>query len=95
MTGPATPHSRLYQTFGMLMVLLAATAAATALPAGWWSTPLSLAIALAKAALIFSIFMRLKDQSTLVRIFAGVGFFFLAILLVLASSDYFTRSLTV
>jgi len=91
MTESAATHRRLYRTFGALILLLAATAASTALPAGWWSTPLSLSIALAKGALIFIVFMRLREQSNLVRLFAVVGVFFLLILLVLASADYFNR----
>jgi cytochrome c oxidase subunit 4 len=78
-------------TFAALIVLLALTAGATALPTGWWSTPLSLLIAFAKAALIFTVFMRLRTQGPLVRIFALAGFFFLVILLVLTAADFFTR----
>jgi cytochrome c oxidase subunit 4 len=85
----------LFGTFAALMVLLAVTAGAASLPPGWWSTPIALAVALAKASLIFVFFMRLRSQVPLVRIFALVGFFFLAILLVLASADYFTRMVPV
>jgi cytochrome c oxidase subunit 4 len=67
------------------------TAGATALPAGWWSTPIGLAVALAKASLIFVFFMRLRSQVPLVRVFALVGFFFLAIMQVLTIADYLTR----
>jgi cytochrome c oxidase subunit 4 len=82
-------------TFAALIVLLAMTAGATALPAGWWSTPIGLAVAVAKATLIFVFFMRLRSQAPLVRTFALVGFFFLAIMLVLTLADYFTRLLPV
>jgi len=87
----AATFRRLYTTFGALIGLLVVTAAVSSLPSGWWSTPLSLLIATAKAALIFTIFMRLRDQPALVRIFALVGFFWLAIMLTLAAADYFTR----
>jgi cytochrome c oxidase subunit 4 len=81
----------LYGTYAALIVLLAITAGATALPTGWWSTPLGLAVAVAKASLIFVFFMRLRSQVALVRIFALVGFFFLAVMLILTLADYFTR----
>jgi cytochrome c oxidase subunit 4 len=87
----AATFRRLYATFGALITLLVATAAASTLPPGWWSTPVSLLIATAKAALIFTIFMRLRYQPALVRIFSLVGFFWLAIMLTLTASDYFTR----
>jgi cytochrome c oxidase subunit 4 len=78
-------------TYAALILLLAMTAGATALPAGWWSTPIGLAVALAKASLIFVFFMRLRSQVPLVRVFALVGFFFLAIMQVLTIADYLTR----
>lgn len=85
----------LFGTFAALIVLLTVTAGAASQPAGWWSTPIALAIAVAKALLIFIFFMRLRSQGPLVRRFALVGFFFLTILLVLTSADYFTRMLPV
>ena len=83
---------RLVLTYVVLIGLLALTAGSVALPSGWWSTPVSLGIATAKAVLIFYFFMRLRTQSGLVRVFALAGFFWLAILLVLAATDYFTRA---
>jgi len=81
----------LFGTFAALIVLLALTAGATTLPVGWWSTPLSLLIAGAKAFLIFTVFMRLRTQGPLVRVFAFAGFFFLTVLLVLTAADFLTR----
>ena len=83
---------RLVLVYVALIGLLALTAGSVALPAGWWTTPVSLAIAVAKAILIFYFFMRLRTQSGLVRVFALAGFFWLAILLVLTAADYFTRN---
>jgi cytochrome c oxidase subunit 4 len=85
----------LFGTYAALILLLAMTAGATALPTGWWSTPVGLAVAIAKASLIFIFFMRLRSQGPLVRIFALVGFFFLAIMFVLTLADYFTRLMPV
>jgi cytochrome c oxidase subunit 4 len=90
---PSTQTVRpLLVVYGILMVLLALTAGATFLPSGWWSTPLSMSIALAKALLIFCYFMRLRSQPGLVRVFAAAGFFWFAILIVLTLADYLTRA---
>jgi len=75
----------------VLLTLLGLTAAAARLPPGPWSTPVSLGFATAKAALIFICFMRLREQSGLVRLFALAGFFWLAILLGLTFAEGFTR----
>jgi cytochrome c oxidase subunit 4 len=91
MKANASQWAQLLVVYGALMGLLALTAGASFLPGGWWSTPVALAIATAKAFLIFYFFMRLRGQSGLVRIFAVAGFFWLAILLVLTSADYLTR----
>jgi cytochrome c oxidase subunit 4 len=74
------------------MVLLVMTAATRAMPAGWWITPISLGIAALKAFLVAYLFMRLREEKALVRIFAGAGLFWLLILLVLTGADYLTRS---
>lgn len=83
---------RLWIVYGLLIGLLALTAGATFVPSGWWSTPVSLTIAFAKAALIFFYFMRLRNQQNLVRLFSLVGFFWLVILFVLTAVDYLTRA---
>jgi cytochrome c oxidase subunit 4 len=82
----------LLSVYAALMVLLAATAGASFLPPGWWSTPISLSIAIAKASLVFVVFMRLRNQPGLVRVFALAGFFWLAILIILSLSDFLTRA---
>ena len=46
----------------------------------------------AKTALIALYFMRLRYQPGLVRLFAGAGLFWLAILMVLSLADFFTRA---
>jgi cytochrome c oxidase subunit IV len=92
MKASTAPVRQLCTVYGILMALLALTTGATVLPVGWWSTPISMAIATAKAVLIFTFFMRLRSQGALVRIFALAGFFWLAILLVLTSADFFTRA---
>jgi cytochrome c oxidase subunit 4 len=86
--------TKLFIAYGALIVLLALTAAATLLPPGPWSLPLSLLIATAKLAIVFLIFMQLRYQRGLVRIFALAGFLWLTFALVLIFADYFTRDRT-
>jgi cytochrome c oxidase subunit IV len=86
------PIRPLLAVYAVLMILLMTTAAASVLPSGWWSTPISLSIAVAKASLVFCFFMRLRFQPSLVRIFALAGFFWLAILIVLTLADFLTRA---
>ena len=91
MTAHALSLPRLVLVYLVLLALLALTAVATLLPPGSWSTPIALGIAGTKAALIFIFFMRLRERSGLIRIFALAGFFWLAILVGLTFVDYFTR----
>src|ERR1700712_1112247 len=94
-SNPSAPaaHRTIYViVYGVLLVLLALTAATTRLHLGSWSLPVALLIATAKAVLIFLFFMRLRVHRGLTRIFACAGFFWLGIMLLLAFSDYLTRS---
>ncbi len=91
MPAPNDSRSTLVRVFLALLLLLAATAIASRLPTGPWSLPLSLLFAVAKVALIFTFFMQLRKHGGIVRIFAFAGFFWLALLAILASSDFATR----
>ena len=91
MTERAQSIPRLVAVYLALLCLLTLTAASTALPVGWWSTPISLVIAFVKAFLIAYFFMNLRGQPGIVRVFAVAGLFWLLILLVLSASDFFTR----
>ncbi|HWL17824.1 MAG TPA: cytochrome C oxidase subunit IV family protein [Opitutus sp.] len=84
-------RSTLFRSYGVLMLLLALTAAATRLPPGPWTLPVSLVIALAKTAIVFLYFMQLRYQRGLVRIFALAGFVWLGIAGLLTFADYLTR----
>jgi cytochrome c oxidase subunit 4 len=83
---------RLLAVYGSLLGLLVLTTAVALLPPGWWSTPVALGIAAAKAGLIFYFFMRLNAPEPLLRVFALAGCFMLAVLMVLTATDYFTRA---
>jgi cytochrome c oxidase subunit IV len=91
MTDTPNPILRILRVYLALMALLVMTASASHLRAGWYSTPIALGAATAKLALVFWFFMNLSRQRPLVRIFAAAGFFWLAVLFVLAASDYLTR----
>jgi cytochrome c oxidase subunit IV len=91
MTDRVQTIPRLVAVYVALLCLLALTTGSTVLPVGWWSTPISLAIAFAKTLLIAAFFMNLKGQPWIVRVFAVAGLVWLLILLTLSASDYLTR----
>ena len=78
--------------FVALMVLLGITVAVAYVDLGKFNLAAAMAIAVAKAALIVAFFMHLRSARRLTWVFAGAGFFWLAIMLVLAMTDYATRS---
>jgi cytochrome c oxidase subunit 4 len=75
-----------------LMALLVATVAASFVLSGPISLATSLAIALAKAALIFWFFMHLREEGGLLRLVAIGAGAWLLILLLLSLTDYATRA---
>ncbi len=79
--------------FISLLVLLAATVAASYFNLGIFNNIVMLSIALAKALLIVLFFMHIRYSSRLTWVFAGVGFLFLAILIGGTMHDYLTRGL--
>jgi cytochrome c oxidase subunit 4 len=87
----AMPVGLLVAIWAGLMGLLAATYVLAAVPLGSWNLVVSLGIGVIKAALVLWVFMELKDNTQLVNLFAGTGFYWLAILLVLGLADFLTR----
>ncbi len=77
--------------FVLLMVLLGLTVGVAYLDLGALNLAAAMAIAVAKAILIILFFMHIRYGRKLTWVFAGAGFFWLAILLVLAMTDYATR----
>ncbi len=74
-----------------LLLLLTLTAALSRLDLGHWGTAIAFAIAIAKAALVLYFFMELRLTPKLVWVFAGAGFFWLAILAGSVWTDVITR----
>jgi cytochrome c oxidase subunit 4 len=86
------PTARTYLFNGAaLLLFLALTVGAAYLNLGPLNTIVAMAISVVKGALIVLFFMHLRYSKPVTWIFAGAGFFWLAIMLVLALSDYMTR----
>lgn len=75
-----------------LMALLVLTVSASFVELGPFNTVVAMLISVAKAALILLFFMHLRWAQPLLWVFAGAGFFWLGILILLAMSDYSTRN---
>ncbi|WP_437192771.1 cytochrome C oxidase subunit IV family protein [Planctomicrobium sp. SH527] len=78
----------------ILLVLVAATVAVAMIPLGSLAFPIAFGIAVFKALLIILIFMHVKDESNLVKIFAFVSFPWLGILFCFMFADYLTRDVS-
>jgi cytochrome c oxidase subunit 4 len=74
-----------------LLALLCLTITLAYQRLGAFNTPIALAIALTKALIVAAIFMELRERRSLVIAFASAGFFWLAILMWLAATDFTTR----
>ena len=78
-------------TFLGLMVLLLLTAGCAWVNGGTFSLLLALAISSIQGLLVAVFFMELRTTSNQIRLAAVAGILWLAILLALAMSDYFSR----
>ncbi len=74
-----------------LLALLAVTVASAFLPLGWANTPVNLAISVTQAALVMLFSMHLRAAHPLIKIIAVIGFFGIAILIILSLFDVLTR----
>jgi len=74
-----------------LILLLGATIGASYFNLGALNLIIALAISIAKGLLVAYFFMHLRTSGTLIRLFALIGFLFLAILIGLTFADYLTR----
>jgi cytochrome c oxidase subunit 4 len=86
------PTGRTYLLNGLaLLGFLALTIAAAYLNLGPFNTVVAMLISAVKAALILLFFMHLRYSKPVVWVFAGAGIFWLAIMFMLAFSDYLSR----
>ena len=92
-SGPRPPSlgSNLW-TLLALLVLLGLSAGSALLRLGPFNTVTNLGIAVIKALLVLTIFMRLKTDNALLRIVASAGFAWLAVMIALALADVLTRT---
>jgi cytochrome c oxidase subunit IV len=85
---------RLYLTvFAALMVGTIVTVLAALVDLGRLNLTVALAIAVTKATLVVLFFMHVKYSPKMIKVAAGAGFVWLAIMVVLTLSDYFTRNI--
>jgi cytochrome c oxidase subunit 4 len=77
----------------ILMGLLLLTVGAAFVNLGVLNFPVSMAIAVVKGLLVLLIFMHVRYNEPLVRVFAAAAFLWLGILIVISLGDYFTRDL--
>ena len=83
---------RLYlAVFAALLILTFATTAAAGVDMGPLNVVVALVIALVKALLVVVIFMHVRWSPKLIWLVAGAGFLWLAILLALTLTDYYSR----
>ncbi|MDQ3248732.1 MAG: cytochrome C oxidase subunit IV family protein [Chloroflexota bacterium] len=81
-----------YMIFAALLGLLALTVLVAYLNLGAWSPLVAMLIASVKALLVVLYFMHVRYNNRLTWVFAGAGFVWLALLLVLTMSDYLSRN---
>lgn len=90
---PGNPWIRLLVTWCAMLVLLGITVAvAVIFPAiGVWHSAVNLLIAGILIFLVMSFFMHLATSEGILRLMAGVGFFWLIFMFTLGLADYFSR----
>ena len=93
MSGHISPKSAYYAIFAALMVLTAITVGVAFVNLGAFNFPVAIGIAITKATLVILFFMHAKYSSSLTKLFVGMSFFFLLILLTLTLTDYMSRGL--
>jgi cytochrome c oxidase subunit IV len=85
------PPARLVVTLVVLLGLMAGNIIFAFIELGPFSPIVHIAIAVALAAIVLAVFMELDRGASLFWVFAGAGFFWLAILFFLTWADYSTR----
>ena len=86
-----TPIRVYLMVFAILMVGTALTVWAAFIDMGPFNDLVAMAIAVTKATFVVLYFMHVRHSSRLTKISVVAGFLWLAILLALTLSDYFTR----
>lgn len=84
-----------YAVFAALIVLTLLTVGVSFVDLGPWHTVVGIGIGVVKALLVVLFFMHLLHADRITWLAAGVGLFWLGILLSLTLTDYLTRHLGV
>jgi cytochrome c oxidase subunit IV len=77
--------------WAILTIMTGVTYYVAQIELGPWNIVIALLIAFFKMSLVVLFFMNVKADSPLTKLFVGAGFFWMAILLALTLSDYFSR----
>ncbi len=91
-TGHVVPISTYVAVFFALMVGTVLTTWIATIDLGRWNTVVALTIAVIKMILVVLFFMHVKYATGLTRVVILAGFFWLAIMITLSSSDELTRT---
>jgi cytochrome c oxidase subunit IV len=87
----AAQRKTYFLVFGALLVLTLTTTGVAFINLGPLNTPVAVAIAMIKAALVMIYFMHLRHSTFLTRVFAGAGLIWLLHFITFTMSDYLTR----
>jgi cytochrome c oxidase subunit 4 len=91
-SGPRPPSLKVnLAVLVALLLLLVLTVASAMVNLGPFNAITNLGIAIVKALLVMTFFMRLNTDSPLFRIVAAMGFVWLAVLIALSLADILTR----
>jgi cytochrome c oxidase subunit 4 len=91
MTHHITPVRTLVGVWIALLLLTFSTTAVAYIDLGPLNIVMALAIAVFKMALVVWIFMGVRHNTSLTRLFVVAGFFWLLILIVMTGQDYLSR----
>ncbi len=94
MSAHVVPKSLYFIIFATLLALTALTTGMAFVDLGPWNTVVALVIACCKASLVILFFMHWKWSTHLVRVVILSALLWLAILLVLTSTDFLSRHWT-
>jgi cytochrome c oxidase subunit 4 len=91
MNAPSPSVATYRRVFVALMAMAALTTAVAFVDLGAFNPAAALLIAAAKTTLVILYFMHVRFSSAITKLFAGVAFAFLAVLIALTLSDVLTR----
>ena len=94
MQGHVVPKKTYFLIFGLLLALTALTTGMAYVDLGQWNTIVALIIACCKATLVVLFFMHLRWSPRLMRVVLLSALLWLAILISLTTTDFFSRDWT-